>query len=442
MAKMRDLLRPKQTIDPAEMALAESRTAARLAELFAPAAGARATVEPAPGASEARRPEADAAVGRPGGPLASSRPPIVVEPSTERVSIAVDVHPPERVPVIVEAWDAGPALAPDTSLPADGTVAHEPVGDQPAAHEFVAFLEAATAAGEVGSDPLPLAAGEPERPAGIEPQAPLRRVAPRPSGAVALAGAAVPARRRAVARRTPAQPTRARSAVVSCPYCAVLLDPPPTGGKRCDRCRQPIVVKHVDGRAVYLTRAAVEVFEAERRRLASAARFTRERDRWLRLAAAAGAPEVRVARLTAARLTEDVVAAARTLYLATAERSFAAAKREHRWVDAGRIGRAHALALQRVAGSGLPPPDEAVTTHRDAVAAELRGLTEVARNAELVAAGCCDACRAEAGVTVRIAAELRAPRLPHAGCPKGLCRCRWDLAAADRTTVRRYLRHR
>jgi hypothetical protein len=41
---------------------------------------------------------------------------------------------------------------------------------------------------------------------------------------------------------------------------------------------------------------------------------------------------------------------------------------------------------------------------------------------------------------IRITTELRQPRLPHAECPRGLCRCHWDLATRDRTTMRRYLR--
>jgi hypothetical protein len=184
------------------------------------------------------------------------------------------------------------------------------------------------------------------------------------------------------------------------------------------------------------------VFEAERRRIASAGRLTRDRDRWLKLAALAGAPPERAARLVAAQLSEDVVEGARTLYLATVERSFQAAKRERRWEDASRIRREHALALYRVAGSPVPPPDEIIRLHRDGVAAELRGIAAIARDAELVGSSCCDACRADDGRILKIATELRVPRLPHDGCPKGLCRCGWDLAAPYRTTVRRYLRRR
>jgi hypothetical protein len=220
----------------------------------------------------------------------------------------------------------------------------------------------------------------------------------------------------------------------------VLLEPPPTSSRGCPRCRHRIVVKRLDGRTVYLTEAAVLFFEAERRRISSAARFTRERARWLKLAAAAGAPAERAARLTAAQLSQETVDATRALYMSTVERAFRSAKRDRRWEDASRIRREQAMALFRLAGSGSIPSEAVVTLHRDGVAAELRGLAEIAKEAELVSAACCDVCQADDGQVCRITQELLAPRLPHPGCPKGLCRCRWDLTARDRTILRRYQR--
>jgi hypothetical protein len=250
---------------------------------------------------------------------------------------------------------------------------------------------------------------------------------------------------RSVAGRSPATRTKARSAPVPmafCPYCALLLHPPPAASRRCARCRQPIIVKRVEGRAVYLTEAAVLVFEAERRRVASSGRLTRERERWLRLAAAAGAPAEREARLAAAPLSEKAVGAARSLYLSTVDRAFRTAKRNHEWETASRIRREQAMTLYRVAGSPLPPAADLVALFREGVAAELRGIAEISRDAELVSAPCCDVCRADDRLIFRIAHQLRVPRLPHEGCPRGLCRCGWDLAARDRTTLRRYLRRR
>jgi hypothetical protein len=201
-------------------------------------------------------------------------------------------------------------------------------------------------------------------------------------------------------------------------------------------------VKRVEGRAVYLTEAALPVFEAEQRRVAASVRLTRERESWLRLAAVAGAPAQRQAQLAAARLSEEVVVAARALYMTTVERAFRAAKHDHEWENASRIRREQATVLYRVARSPLPPPADIIALFRAGVAAELRGIAEISRDAELVSASCCDICRADDRQIFRIAHELRVPRLPHAGCSKGLCRCGWDLAARDRTTMRRYLRRR
>ena len=201
-------------------------------------------------------------------------------------------------------------------------------------------------------------------------------------------------------------------------------------------------MKHVAGRAIYITEAALAIFEAERRRVADSGRWSKERSRWLNAAAAADAPPAKLARLDRAPLSEEVVASAKSLYFTTVDRSYRSAKRERRWEDASRIMRDHAMVLFKLAGSPIPPPDESVEAHRLGATAALRGLDEMSRVAELVSGKCCDTCRADDGGLFKIALELRQPRLPHAGCPKGLCRCDWFLAVRDQSRVRRHLRRR
>jgi DNA-directed RNA polymerase subunit RPC12/RpoP len=229
---------------------------------------------------------------------------------------------------------------------------------------------------------------------------------------------------------------------VACPYCAVLLQPPPPSSRRCPRCRQRIVVKKATDRTVYLTEAAVPVFEAERRRAIDHRRHVHARDRWLRLATTAGAPEDRVRRLAGQLASEAAVETARALYMTTVDRAFRFARRERRWETAARLRRDQAAALHRVAGRRLPPSDEVVALYREGVSAQLRGISEVAREAELTGPSCCDACAADQGRVFRIAGERRGPRLPHAGCPTGLCRCRWTLAVKDIDELRRLMRLR
>ncbi len=251
-----------------------------------------------------------------------------------------------------------------------------------------------------------------------------------------------PVRRSPARRRTRAKAQSAALPSAFCPYCALVLQPAPVASRRCPRCRQRIIVKRVDGQPIYLTEAAVQVFESERERITTSGRMARERERWLKLAASAGAPTDRQARLAASTLSEKVVEGARTLYLSTVDRAFKAAKRDHQWETASRVRRDQATALYRVEGSPVPPPDDLVDLYREGVAAELRGIAEISRDAELVSATCCDICRADDRKIFRIANQLKVPRLPHQGCPKGLCRCGWDLAARDRSTMRRYLRRR
>jgi hypothetical protein len=485
MAKMRGLLsRPK--IDNEELASAQSRAAARLADLAerrdAAAIEGPSVTDPSPDVIEDSG-IASSAPGDPGPEPAGPRPPIVVEGNDDYVDgdretvryfdlmarlredirdddvrIPTGGHVPASSPpgaVLVDApsaADASPDVIEDGGMtpvvpndpgPRPGGRPRPPIvveGDADVVdREDGQVVDLMAPLHDAGGDGRSMPLGEGGVPVVARPKTPIgrsRRSSSRDRPASSSAG------------RTPTAPatkTTAGSAPLApafCPYCALLLQPAPASSHRCVRCRQRIIVKHIEGRAVYLTEAAVPVFVAERRRIAASGRLTRERERWLRLAAAAGAPVQSQARLAAARLSEGVVAAARTLYLTTVDRAFRAAKRDHDWEAASRIRREKATVLYRVAGSPLPPPADLVATFREGVVAELRGIAEISREAELVSASCCDVCRADDRLISRISHELRVPRLPHDGCPRGLCRCRWELAERDRTTMRRYLRRR
>ena len=223
-----------------------------------------------------------------------------------------------------------------------------------------------------------------------------------------------------------ATPTALRSgAPAACPYCGALLDPAPERGRLCPRCRRQIVVRRVDGRLVLLTQEALDVFDGERDRDTKERTWTSERRSWLALARGVSAPANRVARLVALPPSEAVVVASKDLYLTTAERAVRTARRDKRWKEVARIRRQQAAALYLASGSAIPPPDEIVALHRAWSAAALRSLVGVGRQVELVATGCCPICERDNGRAFRIAAELRAQRLPHADCPKGLCPCDW-----------------
>ena len=437
MPKMRGLLRPKPTISVEEMAFAQARMAVRLEAIFGDGAPDPVDSEPAmeapavlaeaqPGAEVGAVPSSEPADPRPtpGGP----RPAIVVQGDIDllggqkedgRVRLVGVMAGPEddmggdgwELPVTVVA-----PSAPDPGI--DGAGAADDASVALPAESIVATL---VDAGRAADPPIASPARRSQR-------------ASRPTGPAGV-------RARGQAARTTKRKVRAAPVPTAlCPYCALVLEPPPVASRRCTRCRQRIRVKRIEGRPVYLTEAAVLVFEAERRREASSGRLTRERERWLRLAAAAGAPAERQARLATAPLSEIVVGSARALYLSAVDRAFRAARRDHEWETASRIRREHATALYRLAGSPVPPPPDLVAVFREGVVAELRGIAEISRDAQLVSAACCDACRADDRQIFRIATELRVPRLPHEACPRGLCRCRWDLAPRDRTAIRRYLR--
>ncbi len=253
---------------------------------------------------------------------------------------------------------------------------------------------------------------------------------PPPRVRVAPSGAVHPRR----AARRPRQP----AVLAACPSCAVLLDPRPTASRRCSQCRERIVVKRLEGGVLYLTGPAAAALEAGQRRVKETARLARIRDRWLAQASAVGASPAAIERIGRVTASEEGVQAARALYLGAANRAFTAAHRERRFAEAAAVRRAHALALVREQGASAPVPDEVIALYRDAMLAELKSQREFGRDAELAAASCCEVCRVEAGLVVRISEEVKVARLPHADCPKGICSCRWQVArvAGRRATVK------
>lgn len=428
MPKIQGLWRPHTKIDEADFETAKTRTAARLADLFGVDAPVPDGDAPLVHADQAAEPRATAAADD----GLQIKVAVASPGSSRRRHARVVDEGPGVIGVMAQPDRADLDLVGVMARP-DETIVAGPAGDPATAGDP-----------GIGGDPAVMATALPRSAHALEPRRPRSRGGPADRHGSGRRNAS-PSPSRPGGARAVGTPSRSRSEMApaaACPYCAVLLWPPPVSSQRCARCRQRIIVRRVDGRAVYLAEAAVPVFQAERRRIAGAGRLNRERARWLKLATAAGAPADRVARLGAAEVSEQVVEACRTLYLGAVERSFRTARRERRWEDASHIRRAQALALHRAAGSPMPPPEGVVGLHRDGTAAELRGIAEIAREAELIGAACCDACRADDGRIFRVTAELRTPRLPHEGCPRGLCRCRWDLPARYRTTVWRYLRRR
>jgi hypothetical protein len=224
----------------------------------------------------------------------------------------------------------------------------------------------------------------------------------------------------------------------TCPYCAIALEHAPTRDRLCPSCRLPIVVRRVDGRIVLLTAEAVALVDEHLRREADDQRWTAERAQWLTRAVRVKAAADELARLSAATLTESVVDRSRALYFESAERAVRTARRKGEWSVVARIRRDEAAALYAEAGHPVPPPEDVIVLHREGMLAELRSIATTTEFAELVSAGCCPACRTgDDGKSVKITAELRTPRLPHEGCPKGICGCEWWIATAAPRKPRR-----
>ena len=288
---------------------------------------------------------------------------------------------------------------------------------------------------EAATDPSPeesaKPASRPRKPRGTKAAAPAGSKAPAPAATAKSPVVPPPPPRPRAASRLAVHPKRPKRqprqplVLAACPSCAVLLDPRPTASRRCRECRERIVVKRLEGGVLYLTAPAAAALEAAQRKAKETARLSRIRGRWLAQAASVGAPSASIERIVRVAATEDSVQAARALYLAAANRAFLAARREHRMADAATIRRTHALALLREQADPTVVPDDVLGLYRDAMIAELKAQREFGRDAELIAASCCDTCRDDNGLIARISDEVKVGRLPHTGCPKGICACRW-----------------
>jgi hypothetical protein len=325
MPTLRGLLQSRPKIDEEELALVQSRAAARLADLGEPRSGAPTEVSLAADAVEAPADDDGMPLTAPGQPEprpGSVRPPIIVEGDAD-VSVDRDSDHVEPVDVMARLRDDlrkdERQISPvDGSVPSTGQRSESPaeISPLPDMLEVRAADDVPRSSVPDAADPLMVTHGdanarvEPdsgrEQPAEVAPaqgdmgggsgQVPLVDVVARrletpvasPRRKASQGGPARSPAQRSLATRTTQAPTPSSTAL--CPYCALPLPTAPVSSQRCPRCRQRFIVKRVDGRAIYLTEAAVPVFVAERRRVAASARLTRERDRWLRLAAAAGAP--------------------------------------------------------------------------------------------------------------------------------------------------------
>jgi hypothetical protein len=198
-------------------------------------------------------------------------------------------------------------------------------------------------------------------------------------------------------------------------------------------------VRRLGDRTVYLAEAVLSFFEAERRRVKESERCAHERDQWLGLAREAGATDAELKHDEPEYVTRADAAAARAVYMSAVDYAVRVARSERRWEDAARIRYEQARTLL---GNASPAslPEEVVRIHREGVAADLQAIGEVAKDVELHGASCCDACRAAEARVVKIADELRAPSLPHKGCPTGICHCRFFLSRRDQEILGDFLR--
>jgi len=192
----------------------------------------------------------------------------------------------------------------------------------------------------------------------------------------------------------------------SCPYCSIELDPPPKAKRRCPGCGEPIYARMGPDGFTYLLQVA-DLPELDRI-------WAEHREAGLYRAKVA-ALGIDFDALEAEMQARDARHTARDVWWEAVSEHLLGALASADWFSAqvGYFDRARDLA-----DHGQPWAEVARAGFR----MELRHyLADV--DAVDVLACRCRVCQVDAGRRLLIAAELPAPRLPHADCEEGWCTC-------------------
>jgi hypothetical protein len=204
--------------------------------------------------------------------------------------------------------------------------------------------------------------------------------------------------------------------VAACPHCGCVLDPPPSGSRRCPECREQIVVRTREGQRFLLTPAGATRYDAERQH-----EFSNNRARRHAESLGIDEPEWRRAEneLTA-RFGQPASASDVFWNLAN-----------HRAINAAAEGEWHAAQMTylRMARHLREEGRESMHVHREALRCSVRNLLAEAaiigqNDPPIQVLQCrpdCEVCRPDAGRIFRVEQLLSEdPPLPH-DC--GMCAC-------------------
>ncbi len=215
--------------------------------------------------------------------------------------------------------------------------------------------------------------------------------------------------------------------VAACPYCGVVLDPPPSRSRKCPDCRSDIAVRtdRGTGEKLYFTSDTVARFDAERAAVAA-------RNKAMRRIEGMGLSEADY-ESKANELAEKWGSRPQPsdVYWTLAnEQVMQLGDPRHSGQEIAQIYWSMALVM-REEGRGHEDfqrrSHHARLTHGQATVEEFgAGWMAV-----VIAGGCCDVCAEMDGRTYTFEQALEEMPLPPEGCTRGWCTCMWANAPPD-----------
>jgi hypothetical protein len=221
------------------------------------------------------------------------------------------------------------------------------------------------------------------------------------------------------------QPRRAprQIAAVACPYCGVILDPPPQRNRKCPACKESIIVRtrRADGAKVLLTAADGKEFDKQRHTEAV-------RNSALHHARNIGASDrdfERTEQELAAKW--GTAASPRDAFWQLANKTVVAAIKNADWARLSTVYWEQALYMCELGEPHLHLQKEASKAELRRYAAEFADLAtgRSGLRVEVLANGCCDVCAKNHGRRYSISEALELLPIPNGACEREWCNCGW-----------------
>ena len=233
----------------------------------------------------------------------------------------------------------------------------------------------------------------------------------------------------------PPVPTKSADPV-ACPYCGVVIDPPPARSRKCPSCKQAIVMRSTYGGSpfwkhgvaktrLFLTQEQAEAFDA-------AAGEASRRQNAVDIAQRCGcsAIEFMQKETVLAKTGADLISP-ETVLLALLEDAFSEVRKRK---DLQRMA---SIAFEKARiqyDLGRADFVEALVEHHRAKLMEMQA-SRLITNVAIASIDCCLVCAKSAGKTSTVASALGSAALPQAQCTResehgerGWCICYWSAA--------------